>query len=140
MQNKFVSQALVYIMLLAFSGVVAQKTNIYENPDALYKNAVQLYEHGKYSVSQRMFDEFVAQSGKKDGFQVDEAKYYSAQCAVHLFNRDADYLMGKYIKNHKNGNHYQDASLSMAFFQFQKKKFTQNIILNMDIAYIKKKK
>jgi len=123
MQNKLVSQALVFIMLLAFSGVVAQKTNIYKNPDALYKNAVQLYEHGKYSIAQRMFDEFVAQSKRNDSFWVDEAKYYSAQCAVHLFNRDADYLMGRYIKNHKKGNHNQDASLSMAFFQFQKKKY-----------------
>ncbi len=123
MQNKLVSQTLVFMMLLVFSGVVAQKTNIYKNPDALYKNAVQLYEHGKYSVAQRMFDEFIAESGKKNTFQIDEAKYYSAQCAVYLFNRDADYLMSRYIKNHKNRNHYQDASLNMALFQFQKKKY-----------------
>ena len=127
MQNKLVSQALILVMLLVFSGSIAQKTNIYKNPDALYKNAIQLYEHGKYSVAQRMFDEFIKQSGKTESFQVEEAEYYSSRCAAHLFNRDADYSMSKYIYNHKNAEHYQDASLSMALFQFQKKKYRRAV-------------
>lgn len=123
MQNKLVSRALVFMMLFVFTGVAAQKTNIYNNPDALYKNAIQLYEKGKYSIAQNMFEKFIKNSETTEQFQVEEAKYYSARCAMYLFNRDADYLMSKYIKTHKNSIHFQDATYNMALFQYQKKKY-----------------
>jgi TolA-binding protein len=109
-------------MLLVFTSVSAQKTNIY-NPDAKYKNAIQLYEKGKYAMAQQMFKEFIKTSGKIESFQVEEAKYYEARCAMQLFNRDADYLITKYIKTHKNTGHFQEASYEMALFQYQKKKY-----------------
>ncbi len=81
------------VVLLLLSGVFqvhAQETEILKDPDALYKKGLELYKKDKFGSAQAMFSNAIEVYGQtKNDFRTN-AEYYSALCAIELFNNDAD--------------------------------------------------
>ncbi len=122
MQNKlFYSSFLAFILLI--SNVLAQKTLIYNNPEALYKEALNLYNKEKYTDAQQIFEKLIKLDENNYSFSRSDAEYYNASCAMFLFNRDADYLTQNFLAKYSENRHYQKAIFEMGKFQFQKTKY-----------------
>lgn len=74
----------------------AQKTAIYKDADDAYKKAIELFEKQKYGLSAYEFDGYKEKKGKTE-LMISDAAYYSAMCAIELFNKDAKYMTLKFI-------------------------------------------
>ena len=109
------------------SGLQAQKSLIYSLPDQDYKTAMELYEKQKYSAAQQFFQKVIEKpSSANTGIRAD-AEYYSALCALELFNPDAEFLLTRFIAGNPENNKANDAYFFMARHQYNNKKYSKAI-------------
>ena len=80
--------------------VVAQKSMIYTDPDLSYKTGLELFEKQKYGVAQKHFQEAIKTYGDQNIEFKANAEFYSAICAIELYNEDAEYLISRFIAEH----------------------------------------
>ncbi|GAI19741.1 unnamed protein product, partial [marine sediment metagenome] len=57
-----------------------------------------------------------------------DAEYYSALCAIEMFNKDADYLITKFIAEHPESPKVKFANFQMGKSQYRKKRYKKAII------------
>ncbi|HOY39949.1 MAG TPA: tetratricopeptide repeat protein [Bacteroidales bacterium] len=114
---------LLMILLLAGLFAFGQKTMLYNEPDDRYAGAVQLYEAGHYGAAQKIFEEFASSDKPENSVYKDDAKYYASMCALKLFNKDAEYLISVFIREHPESYNVNDANFQMGNYQFLKKKY-----------------
>jgi len=122
MQNRLLIIGFVFLISLSFN-TFAQKTIVYNNPNVIYNEALNLYNKEKYTDAQQYFSKALEIKNKDFFFDRANAEYYHARCAMFLFNRDADYLIRKFISKHPESRFHQEAIFEMARFQYQKKKY-----------------
>jgi len=122
MQNRLLIIGFVFFITLSLN-TFAQKTVVYNNPDVIYNEALNLYNKEKYTDAQQYFRKALDVKNKNFIFDRSDAEYYHARCAMFLFHRNADYLIRKFISKHPESRYYQEAIFEMAKFQYQKKKY-----------------
>ena len=122
MQNRLLKIGFVFLIALSFN-TFAQKTVIYNNPNVIYNEALNLYNKEKYTDAQQYFKKTLEVKNKSFVFDRANAEYYNARCAMYLFHRDADYLIRNFISRHPENKYYEEAIFEMALFQYQKKKY-----------------
>lgn len=116
------------LLLLFLTGsnlkIFAQQTQIYKNPEADYRLALELFEKEKYGAAQDLFFKL-----KKD---LDEnslltayADYYIAMCAIELFNNNAEYLFTELLSDHAENSKVKGANYELANFEFKKRRYRQ---------------
>jgi TolA-binding protein len=114
---------IIIAVLLVFtyaSGVFCQKNLVYQNPDAEYQKALDLFSKEKYNAAIESFAKIVdAISDKQSDMRI-TAEYYSAICAIELYNNDADYQLLKFI-----GKYPENSKVKMAGFQLGKLEYRQ---------------
>ncbi len=116
----------VFVLFLALHAALittAQTTQIYVQPDAKYATALQLYNKGHYGAAQKIFESFATSQGYETTIYNDDAKYYVSMCALKLFNKDAEYLITRFIREHPESYNVNDANFQMANYQFLKKSY-----------------
>jgi TolA-binding protein len=121
------SRIIIVALFVQFSfiGLQAQKSLIYTLPDQDYKTALELYEKQKYAAAQQFFQKVIDKpSTANTGIRAD-AEYYSAQCALELFNPDAEFLLTRFIARNPENNKANDAYFSMARHQYNNKKYNK---------------
>lgn len=103
----------------------SQKTAAYLDPDQLYKNGLELFDKKQYASAQKSFIEFMAV--KRPGIIKSDALFYSAACAMELFNKDGEWQMKQYIEKYPAGNRVNDAYFYLGKSNYRKKKYPETI-------------
>ncbi|MCE3260490.1 MAG: tetratricopeptide repeat protein, partial [Bacteroidetes bacterium] len=113
------------LFVVSFSTLYAQKTAIYVDRDALYKQGLELFDKKQYVNAQKNFNDF-ASSTTSSTLKTD-ALFYSAACAIELFNKDGEWQMREFIQNHPESPKVNTAWLYLGKSNFRKKKYKETI-------------
>ena len=126
MHKNYLLFSLFYSFLLFFSSnVIAQKTAINNDADYNFKKAVELFEKQKYGFSQKYFDDYL--SNREYNLMLTDADYYSAVCAMELFNKNAEYKINYFVKNFQESSRLEYLYFYMSKLQYREKKFKNAI-------------
>src|SRR5687768_12232189 len=90
----------VLVLLLVLSGMYlkAQRTAVYADPDAFYKQGLELFDKKQYVSAQKNFSSFAAIT--RSSVLKADATFYAAACGIELFNKDSEWLMRDFIEKH----------------------------------------
>ena len=112
---------------LCHSTVSAQKSIEQYNPDLLYKEAVELYERGKYTAARQLFAEVMETAADKRDFLFSNAQYFTALCAIELNQPDAESLLMRFINDNPDNPKTPYANFRMARYHYNDKKYKKAI-------------
>lgn len=118
---------LLLVCLLSAFTAFAQKSLVYDDADQVFKSGVELFQKQKYGSAQNKFEKVIRQYEGEYSVLKAEAKYYSAICAIELFNKDAEYLMNRFLNDHPESPKVKHAYFQMGRYQFRKKKYKKVI-------------
>ncbi|MGR3809528.1 tetratricopeptide repeat protein [Jiulongibacter sp. NS-SX5] len=94
---------ILFLGLLTASHTFSQNTLSYTEIESHYNNGVELYEKKAYSAARKEFRSYVDQSSRSlspNQFNIANAEYYSAVCALNTGSRDADIEVHRFVLNH----------------------------------------
>lgn len=103
----------------------AQKTAIYLDKEASYKQGLDLFDKKQYVVAQKHFIDFVATT--LISILKTDAEYYASACAIELFNKDGEWQMKQFILKHPESNKLNNANFYLGRTNFRKKKYIETI-------------
>jgi TolA-binding protein len=117
----------VLILLLVLSGMYlkAQRTAVYADPDALYKQGLELFDKRQYVSAQKNFSTFAAIT--KSSLLKGDATFYAAACGIELFNKDSEWLMKDFIERYPASTKVNNAWFYLGRSNFRKKKYKETI-------------
>ncbi len=104
---------LLLLVFLLMGKIQAQQTKIYTDEIKYFNRGLELFEKEKYATAQKHFIWY--QQIAKDNYNKINAAYYSAVCAMELFNADAENALLSLSK--KNPEH---PKAKLAIFQIGK--------------------
>lgn len=127
--TKQIYYKLLTVSLLVIVGieVFGQKSRIYTDPDLTYKTGLELFEKQKYGVAQKHFQEAIQLYNDENVEFKANAEFYTAICAIELFNEDAEYLISRFIAEHPENSKVNAAYFHMAKFQYRQKQYHKAI-------------
>jgi TolA-binding protein len=105
----------------------AQKTRINTSPDRNYFKGLELYTMEKYSAAQEFFTKAIESYGNEMSELRAGAMYYSALCAIELFNMDAEYKVFEFVSQNPESQLINDANFRLAGYLYQKKTYSKAI-------------
>ena len=122
--------SLAFIILLGSSSFIAAQSSLKHNDtEGAYTRGLELFAKEKYSAAQQAFQEVISQyslntsTGVRPVYQNLEAAnshYYSAICALELYNNNAEYLLLKFVEDFP-----ENPLARLAYFQIGKFYFRQ---------------
>lgn len=119
---------LFFAFIVSISSVIGQQSNSLPNSQKGFFDAKEMYNKGYYGEAQMRFDKIINGSNDKyDQFRVD-AEFYSALCAIRLFNDDADKLITSFVYKYPDSKMVNIAYLEMGMFRFRQKDFADAVI------------
>jgi len=110
-------------LFLGLTPILAQKSDIYTNDLKDFNRAISLYQDHQYLSAQIIFDQ-VKSENKNVEVQSDCA-YYSANCAIHLNQANADAMMESFVKNYPTSSKQNQAYIEVGHYYFEQGKFPQ---------------
>lgn len=119
------AQALLYVGLIASGNLQAQQTAAYTEPERLYHDGLELYNHQKYGAAQKKFNDFVATT--KPTLLTADAQFYAALCALELQNKDGEYLLLTYLDKNPGNNRKNQAFFELGKYYFAGKQHKKAI-------------
>ncbi len=115
------------VFLLSF-GSMAQRPAHYEHRNADLVSAMDLFNKAKYGAAlyelQRVVDRI---SDPHDLTRVD-AEFYSAICAVRLFNDNAGQRLNAFVAEHPESLHVPEVRMELFRYAFARKKWKESIM------------
>ncbi len=118
---------LIFLFFSLLSMGYAQKTVDYLDKDGKFKESVDLFNKKMYGSAQQSFRELLAAYGDADSDIKTDAEYYSAICALELFNSDAEYQITSFIDNHPESPRLNSAYFQLANFKYRQQKYGPTI-------------
>ncbi len=121
----------VFVLLLG-QGLWAQEGSYNRSGNVDLQKGIELYDKAKYAAARSVFESYIEQNNSKETFNLADAHYYRALCAVVLFNDDAEFLVKNFLKEYPQsprtsalpfimGNyHYYKKSYGKALFWYKK--------------------
>jgi TolA-binding protein len=106
--------------LFVFSA--AQTTIYHTDKDVVFREAIDQFQKEKYNTAQKLFEQ--AYEGYPDNSELKSlSQFYIAQCAVRLFNADAEFLTTKFIADNPNSARVNEAWFSLGGYFYTLKKW-----------------
>lgn len=127
LQKRYYKILIVSVLLLMGLSSFSQKPISYTDPDLEYKTGLELFEKMKYGVAQKHFENCIESYGDLNVEFKANAEYYSALCAIELFNEDAEYKISKFIAERPENSKVNAAYFHMGKFQYRQKKYKKAI-------------
>ncbi|MFO7922995.1 MAG: tetratricopeptide repeat protein [Bacteroidales bacterium] len=112
--------------LIYAQNVRGQRSLIFDNEDLSFNRAMDLFEKEKYGAAQKHFLKAIEEYEDVNTLLKSEAEYYSALCAIELFNDDAEYLMIKFIDNNPESIRLNDANFHLGRFYYRKRNYRKS--------------
>ena len=122
MRNKIIGLGLG--LLMGMSSLQAQHTKKIKGIEALYVEAVSLYEKQQYVAAQNAFEKVYKNTDKLSQIHMD-AEYFTARCAIALMHPDAGYLLKDFESNHPTSPHVNEGRFFMANSLFDRKRYKE---------------
>lgn len=99
--------------LWVFGGLTAQNTAYYTEPDAMYRDALELYAKAKYASARKQFlrvgQKMSDRMAPEDEYYRSETAFYAAVCGAKLYHRNAQVDLARFIENYPMSRHIQEA-------------------------------
>ena len=125
MQNIFkIIAAICFCCTL--SSIQAQYTKTYDDPDAIFKSAKELFQKEQYSLAYPVFKNLYANESANTNLPVtiqSESKYYYIICGLKLNDATAEPLAKTFIDLEHHAPHVQMASFYLAEYYFRQSDF-----------------
>ena len=77
---------ILFITILGSTVVNAQKTAIYKNPDARYRDAIELFNKEKYGAARELFKQVIKELNDPKSVITADASYYAAISSLELYS------------------------------------------------------
>jgi tetratricopeptide (TPR) repeat protein len=132
MRKPIVSIRFVGLLLIASITCIsfqtqAQQTAVYSHEDNDYRAGLELFEKQKYGAAQEKFEEAIARINNAGDEIFVNAEYYRALCALELFNKDAEFLLSEFIKDHPESPRVRTAYFQLGRYHYRRKKYRDAI-------------
>ena len=118
---------LLAVPLLFALPIHAQRPAHYDQRDADLVNALDLFSKAKYGAAQYEFQQVIARVNDLHSGTRVEAEFYSALCAVRLFNDDAGYRLLTFMDEHPEDLHVPAIRFELFKHMFAQKKWEDAI-------------
>ncbi len=112
------------LLMLLCIAAFSQKTAIHSQPEADFRSALELFQKQKYGSAQKQFSKVIARNAPNSLDRID-AEYYSALCALELFNKDAELLLKNFIADHGESPRVQSACFYLGKYNYRKKQYNK---------------
>ena len=116
----------VFFFLVLFTSVSGQKSMIHDNEDLHYTRAMDLFQKEKYGAAQKHFQKAIEEYGASGNIYSVNAEYYSALCAIELFNDDAEYQMIRFVGRNPESIHLNDAHFHLGRLYYRKRNYRES--------------
>jgi tetratricopeptide (TPR) repeat protein len=113
-------------LMISFQSLSGQKSLIYDNDDVSFRRAMDLFEKGNYGAAQKHFQDAIRGYGESGTLLKSNAEYFSALCAIELFNDDAEYLMVKFVSDHPESIYQNDAHFNLGRYFYRKRNYRKS--------------
>jgi tetratricopeptide (TPR) repeat protein len=125
--KRFLPIVLTLLLLASGQYLFSQKSTIfsYENKD-FYKG-LELFGKEKYGAAKNIFEEYIQDASFGKSELKAEAQYYTAMCAIELYNLDAEYLVFKFVNENPENPLQNSAYFSLADYMYKKKNYPKTI-------------
>lgn len=105
----------------------AQRTNVYVEPEVLYREGLDLFQKDKFAAAQPRFEAFLnVKSPTAPGTRANAA-YLDAVCAVELFHEDAEQKLLAFARNYPESPLTVKAGFQLGKLKFRQKKYKDAI-------------
>lgn len=120
-------RGVLVLLLLITVNAQAQKTGIYTEKYAVYREALELFDKEKYSAAQDKFAEAIAIIRDKHDEASINSEFHYAMCALKLFHPDAEFLLQQFITNHPQAPQVRLVHMHLGRHFFNNKKWKKAI-------------
>ncbi len=117
--------AVFFLFLTRGADIFAQKTSILIHKDAEFKKAIELFQKEKYGAAQKCFNKVIEAYPDFHSIIRIDAEFYNAVCAIELFNKDGEYYLKQFIKNHPESPKVKNAYFYLGKYNYTKKKYKE---------------
>lgn len=126
---KYISlPALAILISLTLS---SQQTHYYKDPDALFKEAKEYFQQGKYSLAWPLFRELRAAIRETDRANhtvtVQETEYYTIVCGLKQGEERSEEEALSYIETEKNDTRVQMLQFHLAEYLFRREQYGEAV-------------
>jgi len=126
----------IALLLLSVSFVATgQQTMKYSDEEYSYRKAKDLYDKGMYVSAQNEFFKIMISEDIENSKYRDDAAFYFSICAMHVFNRDAEYQLNNYAVNNPESDNINHASFAMANVYYRDKKYKNALAWYNKVQY-----
>ncbi len=108
--------------------VYGQQTYYHTKAERQYQKALELYQNGKYSAAQQLFDGYARDHAGENTDQLSNCDFYAAMCALKLFNNDAESRVIKFLDENPENPQRNEAMFNLAGYFFQRKSYNNALI------------
>ena len=107
--------------------LTAQRTGIYDEPEATYRSALELFNKQKYGAAREMFQQVIDRIDDPESEVLGSAMYYKGICAAELFNPDAEALLVDYINTYPTHPGQNLARFQMGNLNYRKRNYREAV-------------
>ena len=104
-----------------------QETTVYSTSYADFNLAMELFDKGKYSAAQQYYDKVISDFSAERSEVGINARYYSALCAMKLFNNNAENLLIGFIRDYPENPKTKIAYFQLGKYWFRKRRYGKSI-------------
>ena len=122
------SLRIVGLMLIWYTCSIpgfAQQSQVYKDNDADYKTGIELFQKEKYSAAQKSFVKVIETHRDPQSLVRIDAEYYKAICAIELFNKDGEFHLKQFIKEHPESPKVKSAYFYLGQYNYRKQKWRE---------------
>ena len=114
---------MVVMFTIVASSASAQQTKIYTDKYKAYKEGMDLFDKGQFQAAQQKFNALVdVVDDSHDEIQIN-AEYYAAVCALELSNKDAEFLLSKFVLDHPDNTRAKTVYFQLGRHQYRRKRW-----------------
>lgn len=115
------------LLLLSTNLNFAQKSQVFEDEDFMYKKGLEFFNKAKYVIAQDYFKNVIQSSNDKYSDVRVDAEFYYAICALELFHENSEYLISQFIISHPESPRSREAYFQMGRFYYRDKNYDKAI-------------
>jgi TolA-binding protein len=129
MIKTFVCRSLIFfILILVFLPTLRGQQSVYhENPDAMYREAVDLFEKELYEAAREKFQHIMTVNTDYQSVNYVDAAYYDAVCAIESGHPDAAEKVKAFAGNYRSSRWMSRITLLQARILFKENKYQEAI-------------
>ncbi|MBI1268392.1 MAG: tetratricopeptide repeat protein [Cryomorphaceae bacterium] len=117
-------QLTLMMMFTAIAGM-SQKTATFSAPDAIYREALDLFDKEKFAAAQSKFEITLERQTDKNTELSINAEYYSALCALYLYHKDAEYRLENFVGHHPESPWVKKVYYELAAYNYLRKRYSK---------------